>query len=547
MVTTSVMSEQRTMATSQPPPSQPVTTSVPSRKTSLSLNEMLQSHPAATVPQTSPGTITTASILGSALPLSRSGFSAALVQAQPHVISSVTSSVNTSTTQQTQFKPTLGTTNLLHSQLTKTPVCRTRSFDEIFEKRIEKEIENPTSTESAPTTPISTQASSSLITTSSLLKDIGGCKFSTLHAGNRLEDSQNVLLKQLLQNTACASLQTTTSTTVSTTTSLMTAPSLPVVPNLEAQLARPVPPTPSTLIPPILQNDTPIQLQPQQSQQPQNNLNNNNNNVVKSHPASTLVQRQPIMTRETSFVSKPVIQNPLVSLPISSQQTQQALHIDIKKALPPNRTPSRDDLLSPPTPRSTCSQDSNLTTPPLIVKKEPTVPTTLQSPLLTPQEVKKEFLDESSQHSEISDQSRCDVQMKEELMDIDTEKMDKEELKKMKRRMYQQKRRQNQILNKEIAGQPKKRPRKSSKVDEDYDSYIEGVLAQLRTLPPMVVSEPILNKNFGVVPAFGCGDLVKLGCKEYDSRFGDLKGSYGNAEVPGFSDYYRQVFYLYRF
>lgn len=153
--------------------------------------------------------------------------------------------------------------------------------------------------------------------------------------------------------------------------------------------------------------------------------------------------------------------------------------------------------------------------------------------------MKKEFVDDSSQHSEISDQSRCDVQMKEELMDVDTEKMDKEELKKMKRRMYQQKRRQNQILNKEIAGQPKKRPRKSSKVDEDYDSYIEGVLAQLRTLPPMVVSEPVLNKNFGAVPIFGCGELTKLGCKEYDSRFGDLKGAYGNAEVPGYSDYYR--------
>lgn len=502
------------------------------------------------------------------------------------MISSVTSSANIHSTHQhhnqqqqhQQIRPALGTTNLLHSQLTKTPVSRTRSFDEIFEKRIEKEPEHTSSSvagvssESTTQISVSSQVASSLITTSSLLKDVGGCKFSTLHPVNRLEDSQNVLLKQLLQNTACASLQTTTSTTVSTTTSLMTAPSLPIVPNLEAQLARPVPPTPSALIPPILQNDTPSQAQqpPQPSPhqqvqgqaQPQNQIlsqqltssishSNHNNNVNKTTASASILQqtsqvsptivhqRQLIMTRETSFVSKPVIQNPPVCVPVSTAP-QQALHIDIKKALPPSRTPSRDDLLSPPTPRSSCSQDSNLTTPPLTIKKEPSTLTTLPSPLLTPQEVKKEFLDESSQHSEVSDQSRCDVQMKEELMDIDTEKMDKEELKKMKRRMYQQKRRQNQILNKEIAGgQPKKRPRKSSKVDEDYDSYIEGVLAQLRSLPPMVVSEPILNKNFGIVPAFGCGDLNKVSCKDYDSRFGDLKGKYGDAQVPGFSDYYR--------
>lgn len=210
--------EQKTpapIATTQPP----TTTSVaPARKTSLSLNEMLQSHPAATVPQTSPGTITTASILGSALPMSRCGFSASLVQAQPHVISSVTNSTGASQhhqqqqqQQQPQFKPALGTTNLLHSQLTKAPVSRTRSFDEIFEKRIEKEAaEVAVSAEGGISSAavVTTQNVSSLITTSSLLKEAsGGCKFSGMHSGNRLEDSQNVLLKKLLQNTSCASLQ----------------------------------------------------------------------------------------------------------------------------------------------------------------------------------------------------------------------------------------------------------------------------------------------------------------------------------------------------
>lgn len=61
----------------------------------------------------------------------------------------------------------------------------------------------------------------------------------------RLEESQNVLLKQLLQNTACA-----------TTSVSSQGPSLPIVPSLEAQLARPVLPTPPSLLPQLL-NETP--------------------------------------------------------------------------------------------------------------------------------------------------------------------------------------------------------------------------------------------------------------------------------------------------
>lgn len=169
--------------------------------------------------------------------------------------------------------------------------------------------------------------------------------------------------------------------------------------------------------------------------------------------------------------------------------------------------------------------------------------TTSQPNILLPQDVKKELVDESSQHSEVSDHSRSDLQMKDELMDLDPSSdkslLDqKEELKKLKRRAYQQKRRQNQIMGKEATVQPKKRPRKGSKVEEDYDTYIDGVLHQLRTLPPMTVAEPVLNKNFTVVPVFGCGELSKLGGKDYDSRFGDLNGTYGNAVLPGYSDFY---------
>lgn len=57
------------------------------------------------------------------------------------------------------------------------------------------------------------------------------------------EESQNVLLKQLLQNTACAT---------TTAAPPLSSPSLPTVPSLEAQLARPVPPTPTSLLPSVL-------------------------------------------------------------------------------------------------------------------------------------------------------------------------------------------------------------------------------------------------------------------------------------------------------
>ncbi|KAJ8931495.1 hypothetical protein NQ314_015566 [Rhamnusium bicolor] len=165
--------------------------------------------------------------------------------------------------------------------------------------------------------------------------------------------------------------------------------------------------------------------------------------------------------RETSFVSSPIVQQNTSQTTLASSTATQQLHIDVKKCLPPSRTPSRDDLLSPQTPRSSCSQESSLQTPPLVIKKEmPLIQQHQPSPILTPQDVKKEFMDESSQHSEVSDHSRSDMQMKEELDSIDPspDKMilDKEEIKKQKRRMYQQKRRQNQILNKELAGQPKK-------------------------------------------------------------------------------------------
>jgi len=137
-----------------------------------------------------------------------------------------------------------------------------------------------------------------------------------------VEESQNVLLKQLLQNTACAN-QTPTTTT---------ALSLPIIPSLEAQLARPVSPTPSLLFPSLLspkKDDTfesqhqllkPLKLdiepmaqrpesQPQVLQKPEPQIP-----VQKSEPQAQVLQLEPqsspkpVVILQRSDIQTPVTQ-----------------------------------------------------------------------------------------------------------------------------------------------------------------------------------------------------------------------------------------------
>ncbi|CAH0559006.1 unnamed protein product [Brassicogethes aeneus] len=460
------------------------------RKPSLTLTAMLQNQPAATpTTKTTPDSITAASLLATPVSISR-GFNTALVQAQPNVsVSSIVATTNNVTSESvTAFRSVTTTTNLLHTQLTK---VRNKSVEEPKEIKVEAKPEEAPKTEEK----------------NNFIQNIKTEPPTSKYLFNKTEESQNVLLKKLLQNTACASTQSPApSTTTASSSSL--ASTNPSVSAEDTNLTKTITPTLSSLLPPAA-----IKTEPPSTPVP----------TVQSPAPKPPPQRMPI--RETSFVSNPVIQQLQVSTapPTIPQQLI--------------RTSSRDDLLSP---RSTCSQDSSLQTPPLIAKKEQLPYFSQQTLMLNQQEVKKELMDESSQHSEVSDHSRPDVHMKEEIEVMDHEKMmaEKEELKKQKRRMYQQKRRQNQILKDAVNGQPKKRPRKNSKFDEDYDSFIDGVLGQLRTLPAMNVSEPLLNRNYGVVSIFGTGDMSKLGTKEYDSRYGDLLGTYGNAVVPNFTDFY---------
>jgi len=206
------------------------------------------------------------------------------------------------------------------------------------------------------------------------------CKFSlttqppTLSLPHRMEESQNVLLKQLLQNTGCAQQTSMPSH----------HQGLPAVPSLEAQLARPVPPTHSSLLPSILTNDIPL------SQPPKN--------PQTSRPTQ-------LTTNETSFIprpSPPVPTSPSTPLVCQPQQTQ----YNERRPGPPSRTPSREDVLSPPTPTtprlSTSGADSShhtpspLTSPPVMIKKETAPPQ--QSPVhpVPSSDVKKEAVSDDS-------------------------------------------------------------------------------------------------------------------------------------------------------
>ena len=64
-------------------------------------------------------------------------------------------------------------------------------------------------------------------------------------------------------------------------------------------------------------------------------------------------------------------------------------------------------------------------------------------------------------------------------------------------------------------------------------------MVQLRQLAPMNVLEPALSRNYAVCSIFGSGDLTKLSTsREYTTRQGDLRGTFGVANLPHVSDHY---------
>lgn len=159
---------------------------------------------------------------------------------------------------------------------------------------------------------------------------------------HRMEESQNVLLKQLLQNTACA--------TTTLCSSSSQGPSLPLVPSLEAQLARPVPPTPFSVLPPLL-------------------------NEV---PAPKTTSNKQVLNRETSFLSQSVI-----PLKVQSPPTKE----EPPKPPPPLTTSApvlSQQLMADSFPKQQITTQSTKTTPVLTqTNQQPTITMTKQVPLTT--------------------------------------------------------------------------------------------------------------------------------------------------------------------
>ncbi|XP_063990116.1 histone-lysine N-methyltransferase 2C-like isoform X3 [Diachasmimorpha longicaudata] len=468
---------------------------------------------------------------------------------------------------------------------------------------------------------------------------------------HRMEESQNVLLKQLLQNTACATTAPSSSTS--------SAPNLPIVPSLEAQLARPIPTPPPSLIPPLLnkipstkavtkqvftretsfvsqvpvlktqspptKEDSPKpttsvssgSVPPLQTVQPVQTIQRSMENVPKvsspqivSQPVVTVAtkpvpQTQKIESPSQAEVSTAVSTVPVAAKTPTSESAPSVQQIRVttvpttfarlvptakplqpppaQKIMPPSPQLS-NNIQTPPQPSTPVSitppqtpqpQNQGISGAPqqkqtvqiqhqlpqqlqtprtqVVNTLQPSVPQTmpikighqahLQQGVIAQHtvplvEVKKEILDEVlSGNPPVQNSDAKDfLTAKEEIMDGTID--DKTDLKKMKRRQYQQKRRQSQ--GKDAASQPqKKRSRKVSRLDEDYDTFIDNLMVQLRQLPQMTVLEPLLGRNFGVCPIFGSGDLPKIGTqREYNTRTGDCTGVYGVARLLGVSDHY---------
>ncbi|XP_075971400.1 uncharacterized protein LOC142973507 isoform X2 [Anticarsia gemmatalis] len=439
-----------------------------------------------------------------------------------------THSIVSSGINQMQAKPTqsinfITTSKLLHTQLT-SPLKRSKSTDEPKSEVIVGHIQ-PTKRHSVEAVvvksePMETDDPNTSTSSADTTKHI-----QTSTANTKNDESQNVLLKQLLQTT------TTTATVVPQRPMAIqrTAPALGTIPSLEAQLARP------SIPPPTLSLTQEVE-------------------IPKNSPRHMTTVNSPFATRpiQTSIPTSTIS-------PMTQTSTQSLM--DVRK--PPVKILNKEETT--PIPESSPTMKSMQMYPMSIenqqlhqaIKKEIAPPQ--QSPVnrFSPLEVKRELLDESSQQSATSgvstasDQGKLDQPLKEEFpesvnMDVPSEVTaeTQAEIKKRKRREYQQKKRKLQMNMKQAAennlnaANAKKRPRKGSRYEEDYDTFIDNLMVQLRSMPAMQIQEPALTTNFAVCPLFGSGDLTKLKNKDYDILKGDLTGEFGNAKIPSVADYY---------
>ncbi|XP_063376990.1 histone-lysine N-methyltransferase 2C-like [Cydia fagiglandana] len=452
---------------------------------------------------------------------------------------------------QMQTKPAQGPINfitsskLLHTQLT-SPLKRSKSTDEPKTEVIVGHIQ-PTKRHSVESVIVKSEPmeTDEPTATSTIVTDNAGNKIIQQGSANqRNDESQNVLLKQLLQTTTSAA----TVVPQRTMTIQRTAPALGTIPSLEAQLARP------SIPPPTLALSQEVEI-PKNSPRQIMTHNTQVSSPYTSRPSMQTIQTMQGMPMQTTIPTSSM--SPLMHSSTQSLMDvrKPSMKIMTKEETTPLPESSPTIKTMPMYPMGMDAQQIHQA-----IKKEVTPPQ--QSPVMrpfTPMDVKKELLDESSQQSATSgvstasDQGKLDQPMKEEFpesvnMDPSAEANAPEtpsEAKKRKRREYQQKKRKQLQLNMKMAAEnnvsaanAKKRPRKGSRYEEDYDTFIDNLMAQLRLLQPMQIQEPSLTTNFAVCPLFGSGDLTKLKNKDYDIMKGDLVGEFGNAKIPNVADYY---------
>ena len=85
---------------------------------------------------------------------------------------------------------------------------------------------------------------------------------------------------------------------------------------------------------------------------------------------------------------------------------------------------------------------------------------------------------------------------------------------------------------------PNKAAPRRARPEEDYDTFIDSMMTQLRTMPALTIMDPSVYSNFNVCPIYGSGEITKLGRPDHDHRNGKLEGTYGKLKVKDSFDYY---------
>lgn len=537
-----------------------------------------------------------------------------VMTSRPGVISSATCSTTTTSilsatlSQPMKSSSTTSTMSTLLQNQLQGPAAsfrRSKSTDEVpagfpretpaqVSKRLSLEASNPVKTE-----PVDSIDDSNISSIVSSTTGGQGCKFSSISSNVKAEsDSQNVLLKQLLQNTGTGGAASSpTPPPMARPPTNQRAPSLGVVSSLEAQLARPV--IPPSANPPAMQiistqsaptvvtTAAPVTSEPTAQKAPTPKLISRETSFVSkpavsisaSHPTPNLaanmlaasIKKEAAAASAAAAAAGAIVQPITVQSTLKTESGPMTVTQITHPIQPQQQPPQLQQQFQPPV--GNVSEQSNVT----FVKREMTSVPQMQMQLQhapgpksqelqqyqqhlmpkqgTPVEIKKELPEEQlQQHQHMLMESikqepptTLSAVPKEEPPAVPTtpEAAAKtaaeiaHELKKKKRREYQKNRRQMQILSNKEQHQTKKKPRKSTRQEEDYDTYIDSLMLQLRQLPPMQILEPLLPRNFGVCPLFGTGDLSKFtNVKDYSITSGDLTGIFGHAQIPNVADFY---------